>query len=261
MNRYLYIYKRLLYLNISGMVAYRFSFINNLLSSVIWASFTIATTLLITIRTSSIFGWSREELLLLTANYTIMWGLFNTFVSRSFSDFPHIIDEGRLDIFLLKPINAQFLVSVNKINLIAAVRIVIGGILLTSIKNQLQLNFTPQILLGYIFLLILGMLIMYSSWFMVSTLLIWFDRLSNLISLMYNVTSMANRPTEMYLKISTFIIYLLPIVLIAVIPTKYLLHKATANEITLFIILTFIMFISCVALWRYALRFYTSVSS
>jgi ABC-2 type transport system permease protein len=162
---------------------------------------------------------------------------------------------------LIKPVNSQFLISLNRANPIAFIRVIIGIVLFSIILPSLKIQLTYQLIAGYILLLLFGLLIMYSSWFIVATLLIWFDRLSNLISLMYNITSMANRPTEMYLKISSYLIYILPIILISAVPSRFLLHKTTSYELIIFGILTASILGISIIFWRYALRSYTSVSS
>lgn len=254
MYRYIKIYIKLLQLSLSSKNAFRMCTLNNFISGFVWATVTLLTTLLVTSKTRSLYGWHPNELLLLTGTYTLMWGVFNVLFSKNFNDIPHILDLGKLDIFLLKPINSQFLLSVNRINYMAFVRIIIGTIILYITSSKMHLMLNSELLGTYSMLLVCGVLIMYASWFIVSTLLIWHDRLSNLLSLMYNITSMANRPTEMYLKISTYIIYMLPIVLIATIPTRYLLHKTTNNEIIMFILLTVIIVSVSIWFWKIALK-------
>jgi ABC-type uncharacterized transport system permease subunit len=55
-------------------MAYRANFINSVISSLGWGIFSVIFMLLLTNKTSSIYQWSRDEILLLTGFYNILGG-------------------------------------------------------------------------------------------------------------------------------------------------------------------------------------------
>src|SRR3989344_7547774 len=109
MKRYFRIYKQLCIISLSELLAYRGNFLNSLISSLVWGAFSIVSILLLTAKTKSVFGWTREEIILLTCSYSMLIGIFHLVFSRNFEYFSRIMDLGQLDTFLLKPLDSQFL--------------------------------------------------------------------------------------------------------------------------------------------------------
>lgn len=87
MKHYFNIYKQLLKLNLQVNLAYRVGFINNLIASIGWGLFQILMIYLLTAKVKSIYGWSREGLILLSAVFNIFVGIFHAVFSRNFGRF------------------------------------------------------------------------------------------------------------------------------------------------------------------------------
>src|SRR6266581_485244 len=104
MKRYLKLYFMLLRIGFISLLTYRTNFFNNALSSILWSSLTIATMVILTARTSTVFGWTRQELLLLTGIYNIVFGIIYAVFASNFEELSQLINKGELDSWLLKPI-------------------------------------------------------------------------------------------------------------------------------------------------------------
>src|SRR5574341_269965 len=126
MKSYLGLYKTLLHLNAENLLASRANFTTNVISSVSWGLFSIFSIMLITGQANAIFGWRREEILLLTAIYSILIGVFHMLFSKNFERFSNLIYYGQLDGLLVKPVDSQFLVSFWLVNYTSIFRIVLG---------------------------------------------------------------------------------------------------------------------------------------
>lgn len=261
LTRYLRIYARLANISTSSMIVYRMSFINNLISSSVWAGLTIVTTLLITHNATTLYGWSRWEMMLLTGTYTLIWGLFNIFLSKNVHEMPFLIDSGRLDRVLMLPIDSQFMVGFTRMNPVAVIRLAVGSIVIYTSLLHLGIQIAPLTILGYIVLLFLGSVIIYSVWQIVLTSLIWFEQLSNLIDFMYSVSGMMRYPSEMYTQLSQFVVVAFPFLLVSVIPTRFLLNTVSPPTILLFTSASFFSLSLSVIFWRHALRSYTSTNA
>jgi len=184
MRPYLTIYKTLLHLNLSALVAYRANFISNIISSISWGVFSIVSIVLLTSKTTVIYGWKREEILLLTTTYSVLIGLFHTLFSKNFERFSRMILYGRLDSILLKPIDSQFLISLWIVNYASLTRIILGIGLTFYFLHQLNIVLSPFIVVSYILITAMSLILLYSIWFIVATLTIWFPRLSNIVEFM-----------------------------------------------------------------------------
>lgn len=260
-KHYLSVYKALLRLNVLKLFTYRADLFSSIIAHSIWASFTIVQMLLLTSKTSHVFGWSREELLMLAAMYNIVYSFFYLFFSRGFNNFSTTINFGRLDGILLKPISSQFLITNFYITYTHLIRLVVGFGFLAYMISIMQLAITPLMVGGFLFVIVFSVMIIYSSWMIIMTLTIWFPKLSNLTDLLYQVNQVSKFPQEIYKGASIYLLFtLFPLTLIIVTPVKYLLQTTTTVDIILLAGFAMgLLFLSSL-FWKFALRYYTSAS-
>lgn len=244
------------------LLAYRGNFFNNLLSSVGWSVLTFSTILLLTSRVTSVAGWERSELILLTAVFNIFIGVFHMLFSRNIERFSTIIHYGQLDSILTKPIDSQFLLSFWFVHITSFTRIVAGGIISVLLLKSMHIALSIGEIMGFLLLLIAALAVLYSLWFLIATLTIWATSLSNLSDLLYRLNTFTRFPRAVFEGLPGFIfLFLVPFVVVVNTPTKFLLHKITYWEILELLLLSLILFFASRFFWRFALRFYTSASS
>lgn len=262
MKRYFRVYKKLLELNLSALTAYRGNFVNSVISSVVWGVFTVFSVVLLTARVDSLFGWSRDEIILLTCIFNINVGIFHMLFSRNFEYFSRIVHLGQLDTYLLKPIDAQFLLSTRHINYTSIIRIIFGiGLTWYFLRERIFAIQPIDVLLFFLFS-ICGIILLYSIWYMVTTITIWFSRLNNIVDVLFSISSVTRFPPEMYREFSFYVFaFLLPLVLIITTPTKFLLGRPDIVSVLGLFFLSVVFFIASRKFWRFALKFYTSASS
>lgn len=261
MKHYWRVYKTLLRLNLAYLLAYRANLINSAFVHFIWGSFVILSMVLLTSKVSTIFGWTRDELLVLAGTYNVVMSFFYFFLSRNFSEFADIIHYGRLDSILLKPIDSQFLMSVWIVNYTQVIRLVIGIAFLAYMFQRMHLTLTLPMLGNFILLTIFSVMIIYSVWYMVMTITVWFSKLSNLVNLMYEVNSIIRFPGETFRAVSIYLfVAIFPLTLVIVLPAKALLQKVTMIDFLWSFFFAFALFFATRAFWKFALRSYTSAS-
>lgn len=259
--KYLRVYRTLLSLNFAQLSAYRGAFLNSCLNTIIWGSFSIIIIFLLTSRTSSIYNWTASELYILAGLYNIVIGLFHMLFSRNFERFSRVIHLGQLDTILIKPLDSQFLLSFWFINYTSLIRIVLGVGTIVFIISTTGVSFNPLVLIPFILLCILSLIMLYSIWFIISTILIWFTNLTNLVDLLYEVNAVARFPQEMYKGFGQIVIYFLfPLTILLTTPAKSLLQRIQLLDVLILLLVSLsLLFISRI-FWRRALRFYNSAS-
>ncbi len=261
MKQYIRIYKTLLKINLVALLTYRGNFVSSVFSSILWASFSLFIISLLTLRVPKIYGWNREELFMLMLGYNIIVGTFHSLFSRNFERFSQIIHYGELDGLLLKPVDSQFLLSFWLFNYASLSRIIIGIIGFVILFSQHQIF--PSLLQFFLFFMlgIISILLLYSIWYSVTTLMIWFTRLSNLVDFLYHMNGATRFPQEMYKGSNQLIFFLVfPLTLVITTPIKALLEKATIADVYIILICATLLFSFSRLFWKFALRFYTSAS-
>lgn len=262
MKRYFRIYRALLKINLIAMFSYRANFINSTISSFTWGVFGIVTIVLITSRTESAFGWRREDLILLAATYSMVVGLFHLFFARNFERFARLIAGGKFDTVLLKPLDSQFSISFWEINYAALSRVTLGSLVIIYLIHRL--SYEPSIfnVIFFFFIIVFGVLVLYSLWLIGATFMIKVPQLTNIIELMYTINGFIRYPQEMYKKVSGLLFLIVfPIVFVAVTPMRVLMGNASYKDIGALIIICITLLILSRIFWRFGLRSYTSASN
>lgn len=260
MKKYSRIYKKLLTMNAQMLTAYRANFINSLISSVVWGSITFISILLLTSRISSVNGWTRTDLLLLTAVYNIVIGSFHTIFSRNFDRFSRLMHMGEFDSLLLKPVDAQFSISFWLFNYTGMFRIIVGLIVAGIILNT-KLVTNIYIIPAFIFVSIFGVCLMYCIWFLVSTLMVKYTNLSNLVEVLFQINGFGRYPMDIYRGVGVLAFSLIvPLTVAVTVPAKVLTQKAALGDFLMLILITAGFLLATRYMWKFALRFYTSAS-
>ncbi len=249
-------------INISLLFAYRINFYNSVIITLGWGIVSVCTIILITSKTSHVFGWTRDELYLLTGIFSITLGIFHTFFSASMERFGRIISLGQLDSYLLTPTDTQIYLSTKNFRPVSSLRIVIG--LLFSLYALQQLHVPTTIisfLISTVFILS-GVLLLYSLWFIVVTLMVWNPNLTNLIEFLYVFNNLGRYPPAMITYTKNIILFLfLPLTLVASVPASFLFGKANFLDSITLLICSVGLFIVSRYFWKFALRSYSSASS
>jgi ABC-2 type transport system permease protein len=262
MKRYIKIYKRILELNFSSLVIYRGNLVNNIVSSIAWATFSFISIYLLTSKSPSAFGWRREEIIALTAVFGIVIGLFHTLFTKNFEKLSFDILYGKLDSVFCKPIDSQFLCSCTMVGYSSLVRVIMGIVVLVYILPSLSITIGVFEIVGAFLTIIIGILLLYSIWLICTTILFWNPRLTNIIEVLYTVSGLMRYPKEMYQRVSQELFYLVfPLTFLAVTPAKILLKTSSLYDIIGLLVCAGILLLTSRLLWKYALRFYTSASN
>lgn len=262
MKRYIRVYIRILILNFYALLAYRANFYNNILSSLSWGIFTFISMMLLTARVSHVSGWSRYEILLLTAVYSMFIGIFHTFFSRNFERIARAIRFGEVDLLLIKPIDTQWLLSVSQVNFASITRVAAAVAFMMYLQPRIGFNVDFVSVLAAALGLFIGLLVVYSIWYIVVTLTIWSNDLSNLVEVLYSVTSIGRYPASMVRDALGYAFALIfPLSLVAVVPTALLIDRFTVVEGIGLLISSVVLLLLSRLFWIRSLKIYAGMGS
>lgn len=262
MKRYLKLYKQLLVANWTALLEYRADLISRVIASLMFSSYHVITVLLLTYNVPKIFGWTRNELLLLASTYSVFISIYHMFISRNLDRLADEIYYGRLDSLLLKPLDSQITSTLWIIDFVPLIRLIFGALLSVYFLSNMQVNITLASLTLYAAFIILGVFILYSLWLPFICLLIFNPRLSNIVSLLFQLTNFSRYPREMYAKLPVYIFAsLIPLALIMTTPTKILIHKFSWQLSFEFLLVAVLLGVFARVFWKFSLKHYTSASS
>lgn len=237
------------------------NFINSIFASAIWSILAILSMVLLTSRSSHVFGWTRGELWLLAGMYNVVMGMFYFLFSKNMDELQVLVNSGKLDSLLLKPIDSQWMVSFWQVSWRALVRIIIGVVFLVYLFESRIVLLRWETLLPFFLFLILGVSILYAISFGFMTITIWITNLSNLRDLLSYIYGFTRYPPEMYRGGRDILFILLfPLTLVLVVPTRILIERVSVIEILSTLVCSFGLVYASRKFWQFALRFYMSAS-
>ncbi|WP_417380328.1 ABC transporter permease [Gimesia sp.] len=273
------------------------TFRGNLLITVVTRGFWFAAQLIlfdiIYRNVNSINDWTRDEYFAFMATGMLINAFVETFFMPNCANFSELIRNGNLDFVLLKPIDTQFLVSFEKVNLAMLNQVLLAGaLLLYSLLETVHLESALKLIeeliqsgewltilsfcfLGagqiimYCLLLAVGVAFFYSLMIALASSSIWFGRNQGLYDFWFYITVFARYPRSIYSGSPTGEIlqfafsYIIPILLVVTVPARQLLSKALEPSwITLVSIsITLLMLFLSRYIFKWSLNSYRSASS
>ena len=273
------------------------TFRGNLLITIVTRGFWFAAQLIlfdiIYRNVNSINDWSRDDYFAFMATGMLINAIVETFFMPNCANFSELIRSGNLDFVLLKPIDTQFLVSFEKVNLAMLNQVILAGGLLfyalfnvtlfeqamSVIQNLIQsgqwfplfiicFQGTVQILM-YCLLLAVGVAFFYSLMIALASSSIWFGRNQGLYDFWFYITVFARYPSSIYSGSPTGEVirfafsYVIPILLVVTVPARLLLSKALEPSWITFVSVSITLALLLISryIFKWSLNSYRSASS
>ncbi|MEO0708703.1 MAG: ABC-2 family transporter protein, partial [Cyanobacteria bacterium J06649_5] len=125
-----------------------------------------------------------------------------------------------------------------------------------------QLGLTPLAYLAMLPPLALGVVSLYSIWFMLGATSIWFVKIYNVTEVLRSLLEAGRFPVEGYPAVyRVFFTFIIPVAFLTTVPAQAMLGRSEPIWLLGSALLAAALFQASRAFWRFALRFYTSASS
>ncbi|MDO8429043.1 MAG: ABC-2 family transporter protein [Candidatus Daviesbacteria bacterium] len=212
--------------------------------------------------TSNIGGWTKYEVLLLTGLFRIITSVFMFLCQRGIYDIPELIKGGYLDLILVSPVNSQFYLSFRRSKPYEILSAPAGIFLIIYSLSKLNLTFSILDFLLLFIGLLMGIIILYSIYFMLATIAIWLIQVSALSNLYHIIVQPLSIPTDILGKGVSFVLtFIIPLGVVLTVPLQVFLHKISASSVFISVIFAVLFLYLSTRFWKFALRHYTSASS
>jgi ABC-2 type transport system permease protein len=205
-------------------------------------------------------GWSWNEALLVVALFTLLEGFTATLLTPNLGRVVRQVQLGTLDFVLLKPIDSQFWLSTRNFSPWGLPNVVLGFALLGYAGARLHLA-PLQYLYGVIPIL-LGMVVLYSLWFILGATSIWFVKINNVTEVLRSFLQAGLYPISAYpVAYQIFFTFVVPVAFLTTVPAEAMLSRASPGRLVGAAVAALTLALISRWFWRFALRFYTSASS
>jgi ABC-2 type transport system permease protein len=260
---------------------FRANFLIECLSSVTWTMMNLGFYLLIFQYAASIgagTGWGQWEFFAFLATTMLVNSVVQAFFMPNCEDISELIRTGGLDFALLKPIDTQFLISLEKVDWSSLANLAAGLVLLIVSVVQLASRPVDPVALGpvsvflYVFYVACGVAILYSLMIALSATSIWLGQNRSLYDFWFYITNFSRYPMEIYSGdfgtplrlVCTFVI---PVLIVVNVPARIIARPVSASGESVWPLALFALFATAGSLaaarWVFqtALRNYRSASS
>jgi len=241
---------------------YRVNFVVELFQSVVALGTGLIGLWLVFSHTSRLGGWSPTELLVVMGVYTFMGGLIQTAIQPNMERLMTDIQQGTLDYALTKPEDVQLIVSVREIRIWQAVDMLTGLLVLVPAMLRLQARIGVGQALSFLLVMLLGSLMIYSFWLMITTAAFWVIRIDEIVNLFQGVYAAGRYPVGIYPGWLRFgLTFLVPVAFAVTVPAEALTSRLHWPTLVLSVGFGIVLFAFTRWFWRFGLRNYSGASA
>jgi ABC-2 type transport system permease protein len=251
--------------SLANEMAFRGNFLVKILVEVIWLTILLIFYSTLFNTTDQVAQWNREQYLFFIGCYFALEGLIETLFLSNCGEFTELVRTGNLDLYLLKPVDEQFMVSCRNVDWSTAPNVLMGlGVMLTAL---IQMGWTWSIvkILGFLVVFPCGVAIAYSFLLVLTSSSVYMVRNQSLLEMWWLATSLMRYPKEIFSgswdfvgRIFTFII---PILLAVNIPAQMMVKIVEPEILLLTVAATAALLFLSRRFFLMAMRSYRSASS
>ncbi len=244
------------------LLQYRFDFFTEGCLEILWAATALVPLLVVFRYRSEVAGWSFGEALLVVGWFTLLQGILEGAINPSLTSVVEHIRKGTLDFVLLKPADAQFLVSTARFQPWRATNVVTALVIFAYAFHLLGRPPSAAGILGALLLLASSTLLLYSLWILTVSAAFYVVRIDNLTFLFASIFDAARWPSSVFRGfLSVVFTFVIPLALMTTYPALALLGKLGASSAVVAVAGSVVFAVLARAVWRGAIGRYTSASS
>lgn len=172
------------------------------------------------------------------------------------------IQGGTLDFALTKPVDSQVIVSVREFRLWQIVDILMGFVVLGWAVNDLKGSLGLVDALMFTAMLMLGMIMIYCFWLMLTTSAFWIIRVYEMINLFEGLYAAGRWPVGIYPGwLRSMLTFLVPVAFAVTVPSEILVGRVELKNLIGALLLTVALVVLARLVWRLGLRSYSGASA
>ncbi|NCN82574.1 MAG: hypothetical protein GW947_01280 [Candidatus Pacebacteria bacterium] len=261
-KKYWKIFWRFRKLELMRMMEYRGDFLFWALVSILWTGFNFFFFSLILRVSDTVAGWTADEMYLLLGTFTLLDAFTWTFFYQNMQRYTRHVFTGSLTMLLTKPISTIFLLTTSSNSFNNIFRFLIGCAAIVISLHRMEITPSISSVVLYFFALMAAALFIYAIWFMASTLSFWIEKLDNINEIIPGLRRVMQVPRGVFAgAASVLFTVLLPISLVASVPSEILLQKAETKWVVWLFVSSFLSLLLARKFFYFAIKRYSSVGN
>jgi ABC-2 type transport system permease protein len=207
--------------------------------------------------------WTFDQVLLLFATFHLVDYLISITFQRNLSyRLPELIQSGNLDSRLGLPVDPLFMASLENVDLMDFISFIPCLGLLVYALHRLGFAFTWLQALLYCLLIVNAVVFLFAVVLIIATISFWTTRSAGLARVFDDLTRVGRYPLDIFEGFwKFFFIYVLPLALIAQLPSQALLGALSPGFLLYAVAASSLLAVIAVRFWKAGLNNYSSTSS
>lgn len=207
-------------------------------------------------------GWTRPELLAVMGVHILMGGVIRSAIQPNMERLMEDVLQGTLDFALTKPADAQTLVSVREFRFWQLTDVLVGLVILGYAVIQLQTKMALLQILAFFAALMLGAIMLYCIWLMVTSIAFWVIRVGDIVELFQGLFAAGRWPVSVYPDwLRTGMTFLVPVAFAVTMPAEAMTNRLTSETMLFAVGLTVVLMLLARGVWLLGLRSYSGASA
>ena len=260
--RYLRLFSLFIKNSLQVYLEYRANFVGALVFSILDLVWSVGGTQVFYSFRERIGGWTYYEALLVIGLFFLILGVIDVAIMPNVQAMGEHIRKGTFDFVLIKPLNSQVHGTLRqyKIHRFSSMLSGVGLLLFALWRLHIAPNFGQIMLFAIIGFSAIVML--YAIMTMLSTVAFWTVAIDNIHELFFAFFDAAKYPASAFPEpLRGIILFVIPVGFMTTVPAEVLLNRVTPDIVVYGITLAIVLLFASIALWRVAIRNYSSASS
>jgi ABC-2 type transport system permease protein len=249
-------------LGVLNELQYRANFFVAVLQSLLAVGVGLVVLALVYSHTKELNGWTQSELLVVLGVQIFLGGVVHTVIQPNMQQFVDEVHDGKLDFALTRPEDAQVIVSLRALRLWQFVELITGGSVIGVGVSRLDTHVGIANALAFSALLVVGALLLYCFWLILSTGSFWLVHMWFLSDLFEGMYQVGRWPIGIYpgwLRYS--MTYLVPIGFAITVPAEALTGRLEWRTVGVLCAFAVVLVAFTRWFWRFGLRRYSGASA
>ena len=221
-------------------MGFKSNFLLWIVVELLWFALQLTFIAVIYLHTDHIGDWSKWQVVLLMGASHFIQQLFSAFFLINCVQISEHVRTGRMDFFLLLPVNTRFLLSFRQVDLGAFVNAAFAVAVMIYAARQLASAHADRRWLVFWSYASPGLLIHYSLMFLLASVSFWTVRAQGIVWGYYNLFNIARLPDAAFRGFfKVFFTFAIPMLLVANVPAKLLANKlSSSSEMLLLLVMS-----------------------
>lgn len=252
------------FLKVSWMadLEYRVNIVLRIIGEFFWYALQLSVFEVLYTHTNTIAGWDVHSMRVFMGTLFLVDVIYMIFVHENLENIWTLIRKGDLDLYLVKPVNSQFMISCRKVSVSYAMNLFLVGIYLGWAISELKQPVGIAQYLAFPVMVISGSVIFYGLRFMFATLTVVLQEAGNIQFIWYQLYRLATRPDPIYpMFLRNVVLTVFPVAFLASVPARILIEGFSWPLFIASPLLAVGLLFLSNYVWESALKRYASASS